>query len=77
MSNTIKVGDKVRIISIPPELPQGLPEEDQEAINAQKGKILVVQEVNENSYAELEFTDTSGQIHTIWLKFRYLEKIKG
>lgn len=72
--NPIVAGDSVKIIEIPARLPQGLPEEDQIAIHAQLGKTLIVQGFNQSGYAELEFADIAGHIHTIWIESRCLEK---
>lgn len=56
-----------RIVDIPEEIPEGLPEEDQIAIRAQVGKIMVIQDFNNDGAAELEFVDDAGHIHTIWI----------
>lgn len=63
----VAVGDYVRIVDIPEEIPEGLPEEDQIAIRAQVGKIMVIQDFNNDGAAELEFVDDAGHIHTIWI----------
>jgi hypothetical protein len=69
------VGDSVKVVEIPAALPQGLPDEDQIAIRAQIGKTLIIQEFNEGGDAELEFADSDGTIHTIWIELRCLEKV--
>lgn len=74
--NPITIGDHIRIIEIPEGLPEGLPEEDQVAIYAQVGKVLVVQGFEMDGSAELEFVDDAGHIHTIWINPNYLEKSK-
>ncbi len=70
----IAAGDSVKVIEIPALLPQGLPEEDQIAIHAQLGKVLIVQGFNQSGYVELEFVDVAGYIHTIWIGSHCLEK---
>ncbi len=69
----IAVGDSVRVIEIPVRLPLGLPEEDQIAIHDQIGKALIIQGFNQDGYAELEFIDNAGHIHTMWIEPHCLE----
>lgn len=69
----IAVGDSVKVIEIPVRLPQGLPEEDQIAIRDQIGKVSIIQGFNQDGYAELEFIDNAGHIHTIWIESHCLE----
>lgn len=70
----IILGDSVRIIEIPACLLDGLPEEDQIAIRAQLGKVLIVEGFGEDGSVELEFIDIAGAIHFIWIAPRCLEK---
>ena len=44
-----------------------LPEEDQVAINAAIGKPVLFNELDEHGRAELEFRDSKGIKHLIWL----------
>lgn len=71
----VTIGDRVRILTIPASLPAGLPIEDQLAIKAQLGKLLVVESIREAGELELEFFDADGNPHTIWLEGRCVEKI--
>ncbi len=64
----IAVGDSVKVVEIPARLPQGLPNEDQIAIYEQIGKELIIQGFNQDGHAELEFVDSSGYLHTIWIE---------
>ena len=62
----LKPGRLVILTSVPTSLLQGLPEEDQVAI-----KSIVGQPVTLTGYsygqAELEFIDSQGDGHTIWV----------
>ena len=71
----IVAGDNVKVVEIPARLPVGLPREDQIAIHAQHGKTLTIQGFDQNGYAELEFVDSAGHVHTILIEPYCLEKI--
>jgi hypothetical protein len=70
----IQTGDPVVLRDVPDQLLDGLPEEEQKAIRAQKNRTLKVVAFDESGYAELEFTDAGGMLHTIWVEPRCLEK---
>lgn len=61
-------GDTVVLIEIPPSMLGDLPLEDQQAILEAVGKPLRLNEYDDDGRAELEFTDSSGVIHFIWVK---------
>jgi hypothetical protein len=65
MSN-LQPGDLVIILSVPPTLLSGLPEEDQVAIRAVIGKPVIFTGMSYGQ-AELEFKDSRGDEHTIWI----------
>jgi hypothetical protein len=73
--NPIALGDDVRIFRVPADLPSGLPNEDQAAIHEQLGKVLVVQGFGEAGSVELEFVDSKGHPHTIWIDPTCLERV--
>ncbi len=56
------------LIKIPPGLLEGLPLEDQQAISEGVGKPVRLDEYDDHGSAELEFTDSFGVIHSIWVK---------
>jgi hypothetical protein len=62
----IQPGDLVVLISVPPGLIAGLPEEDQTAIRSVIGKPVKFAGMVYGQ-AELEFKDTQGAEHTIWV----------
>jgi len=66
-SQNLKPGDKVVFTAVPPGFLDDLPEEDQVAINAAIGKPVLFNELDEHGRAELEFRDSKGIIHFIWL----------
>jgi len=74
--NSVKVGSHVKVIEIPDDLPKGLPDEDKSAINAQVGNTLIIEGFSENGFAELEFFDDLGNLHTIWINPNCLENIE-
>jgi hypothetical protein len=59
-------GDLVVLISVPPTLFSGLPEEDKEAIESVIGKPVKFSGMSYGQ-AELEFKDSHGDEHTIWV----------
>jgi hypothetical protein len=63
----LEPGDRVILTAAPAALLQGLPEEDQQAIRR-----IVGRPVRFAGYscgqAELEFTDSQGDDHTIWVE---------
>ena len=72
--NAPKPGDTVVLKSVPPGLLDGLPEEDQRAIEAIVGKPVLLVEYDEDGRAELEFDDpfdgvpgTCNHTHSIWV----------
>jgi hypothetical protein len=62
-----KPGDKVVLIGLPPGFLDDLPMEDQAAISDAVGKVIVLNEYDEDGRAELEFKDRNGNIHFIWV----------
>ncbi len=73
-SNSLCVGDMVLVNEIPGTLLAGLPIEDQVAISLQKGKIVELLGFDDYGFAELDFFDDSGNLHTIWIEPTALEK---
>jgi len=71
----MKLGDVV-LISVPPGLLDGLPEEDQEAILE-----IVGQPIEYRGYCdawarlELNFIDKAGDRHTIWVEECFIQHI--
>lgn len=62
----LQPGDLVIILSVPPALLSGLPEEDQIAIRSVIGKPVRFAGVSYGQ-AEIEFRDNHGDEHTIWI----------
>jgi len=69
----VPVGARVRLLSAPPELIDGLPESDQTAILAAVGEEMLVEEFDQYGHAELMFKDARGTIHFIYVKPSVLE----
>jgi len=65
MSN-LQPGDFVVLLSVPEALLSGLPEEDQTAIQSAVGKPMKFAGMAYGQ-AELEFRDSRGDEHTIWV----------
>ena len=62
----LRPGDLVVLISVPPTLMSGLPEEDQTAISSVIGKPVTFAGFSYGQ-AEVEFKDGHGDEHTIWV----------
>lgn len=62
----LQPGDLVIVLSVPPKLLAGLPEDDQVAIRAVIGKPAKFAGMSYGQ-AEIEFRDEQGDEHTIWL----------
>jgi hypothetical protein len=62
----LRPGDVVVLISVPPTLMSGLPEEDQTAISSVIGKPVTFTGFS-HGQAEVEFKDGHGGEHTIWV----------
>lgn len=52
---------------VPEHLLKGLPQEDQDAIEAAVGGLVMVLGEDETGRAEIEFRDAAGDLHTIWI----------
>jgi hypothetical protein len=61
--------------SVPEHLLDGLPDEDQVAIRAAIGKPVTLVGHDEDGRAILEFSDETGDMHTIWVDPASLEPI--
>lgn len=59
-------GDRVILTTAPTSLLRGLPKEDQNAIRSIVGKPVVLAGFSYGQ-AEVEFTDSQGDEHTIWV----------
>ena len=55
----LKVGDRVRLLRVPEWLTHDLPEDEQDAIKAQVGTIMVVTEIDAYGYVWLGFGATT------------------
>jgi len=62
-----KPGDIVLLTQVPPGLLVNLPKEDQTAISEIVGKPVRLNDYDEQGRAELEFTDSSGGIHFVYV----------
>lgn len=62
-----KPRSRVVLTRVPPRLLDDLPSEDQQAINEVVGKPIQLNEYDEDGRAELEFKDSSGNFHFIYV----------
>jgi hypothetical protein len=74
-------GEMVSLMSIPPGLLEGLPEEDQNAIVAIVGKPVLLVGYDEDGRAELHFDDPFdgrpgdySHTHSIWVAPEFVER---
>ncbi|MFZ3235895.1 MAG: hypothetical protein WA184_11065 [Stellaceae bacterium] len=63
----LEPGRLVILTNAPPSLLRGLPKEDQTAIRSIVGKPVTLAGFSYGQ-AELEFTDSQGDDHTIWVE---------
>ncbi|MHB8624420.1 MAG: hypothetical protein ACYC9J_15315 [Sulfuricaulis sp.] len=70
----INAGDRAVLEKVSEKLLSGLPTEDQIAIKAQAGKLQTISSFDEHGYAEIEFVDAKGTLHTIWIEPACLRK---
>ena len=66
-------GDTVILIEVPPGLLEGLPIVDQRAISEMVGKPVILNEYDEHGRAELEFKDSEGVIHFIYVDPHFIK----
>jgi ankyrin repeat protein len=64
------------LAAVPPGLLDDLPLGDQQAINEVVGKPIQLNEYDENGRAELEFKDSSGNFHFIYVSPEFLRACK-
>lgn len=69
-------GDSVVLLAAPAELLRGLPREDQKAISAIVGKPIVLVGYDDDGRAELEFADSEGGNHSIWVDPSVIRPVK-
>jgi len=68
-------GDTVALVSIPPGMLEGLPEEDQQAIKDAVGKPALLNQYDDDGRAEVEFKDRNGLIHFIYVRPEFIRTI--
>ena len=74
-----QIGEKVVLVTLPPGLIDGLPDEDQRAIIAIVGKPVLLLDWDELGRAELHFddpfvgrTDGYSRTHSIWVAAKFI-----
>ena len=68
-------GDRVKFLFAPPELVEGLPQEDRIAIERVVGAELVLAGFDEYGHAEVDFRAEEGNLHTIWVRPSCLQRV--
>ncbi|MCX6900697.1 MAG: hypothetical protein NT105_18610 [Verrucomicrobia bacterium] len=74
----IKIGDKVRVLRIPPSVEKKWPEETRQIFRRCVGKILRVDGFGKVGHLELNVKDDGSQspdycAHTIWIEPEFVE----
>jgi hypothetical protein len=74
-----KVGERVILIAVPPGTLDGLPEEDQRAIESIVGKPVTLVGYDDDGRAKLEFDDpfVVRTTHSIWVLPEFVEPCAG
>jgi len=65
-------GRKVILTGLPPGFLDDLPEEDQRAISAVGGKAVKLLGYDQDGRAELEFVESDGTIHAIYVASSFI-----
>ncbi len=68
-----KPGEMVVLIEVPRGMLDDLPPEDQKAINEIVGKPILLNEYDEDGRAELEFKDSDGDFHYIFVAPEFIK----
>ena len=68
----LKPGSVVVLTALPPGLLDGLPEEDQRTISEIVGKRILLVDYDDDGRAELEFKDSQGIIHFIYVASEFI-----
>jgi hypothetical protein len=71
----VKSGDKVVLIELPPGLINGLPKKDQTAISDIVGKPIHLVDFDDDGRAVIEFVDSEGDIHFIYVAPNFLRPV--
>jgi hypothetical protein len=69
-----KPGDRVILTAIPPGLLNDLPSEDQQAIAEIVGEPIALNAYEEDGRAELEFRDSNGNFHFVYVRPEFIRK---
>jgi hypothetical protein len=82
-SDSLRAGQRVVLVAIPPGLLDGLPDEDQRAIAAIVGKPIQFVGYDDIGRAELEFddpfdprTEHYSRTHTIWVAPKFVDRYR-
>lgn len=70
-------GDTVVLIELPPGLIRGLPRTDQKAISEIVGKPILLLRYDRIGRVEVEFTDRSGAIHSVFVSPNFIERARN
>ena len=68
-----KPRNEVVLTGLPAGFLDDLPDEDQLAISQMVGKRIQLNGYDEDGRAELEFRDSDGNLHTIWVKRTFVK----
>ena len=76
MHRKAKPGERVVLTELPAGLVDGLPAEDQRAIAEIIGKPVLLEGFDDDGRAELEFVDSEGTIHFIYVDRKLIKPAK-
>jgi hypothetical protein len=68
-----KAGDRVILNGLPPKFLDDLPKSDQVAVANAIGTAVLLLAYDEDGRAELEFADSAGTIHSIFVDPKYID----
>jgi hypothetical protein len=76
MHRELKPGERVVLTELPAGLVDGLPEEEQRAITAIIGEPVLLEGFDDDGRAELQFADSEGTIHFIYVDRKLIKPAK-
>ena len=78
--SSLKVGDAVRVLRVPPSVDEQMPEETRQIFRRCVGQILRVDGFDDYGHLELNVRDDGSQCtdhcgHTIWIEPEFVEHV--
>lgn len=77
---SLKVGDRVRVLRVPPSVEEQMPEETRQIFRRCVGQVLRIDGFDDYGHLELNVKDDGSQFpdhcdHSIWLESEFVEYV--